>query len=456
MKRFFALCALLLLCGASAISEGARCMKFYACINQWDAGFRLFKEKHPELSFEWSEDYYANTSALAGKLLTRELKSDVMGFNSDIIDAAQLAGKGYLLDLSGSDILRDTLSGMHPAIAEACTRDGRLYGLPIRAMFSYWQTDEKGWAEAGLDIADAPDSFPRLLDFLDAWCLRVENEPEARVRVWSGWDETLYNESSYVELLTGLLLDSYIMQQEYAGQTLSFEDEALLMLLERAQATGKRLYEADPVISPLDGAPVYTLFSPISGFFWPKEGARIVSMRLNEAQPRLIRAFITLLSVYAGTDMPEACVELLQDIAQNLPAYERALLFKNARAVENPNYASDLARAEKNVADTLAKLKNAAPDERGELESDLAAYQNVLSSCQTEAYRYQLSPAQLSDYQERADDLYFILPSVFKPGTPLLQTRRELEKRFAGGQLTAADFLGELDRIARMARLEGA
>ena len=71
-----------------------------------------------------------------------------------------------------------------------------------------------------------------------------------------------------------------------------------------------------------------------------------------------------------------------------------------------------------------------------------------------EDWRYDVSPAQVTDYRACAGSLAFPVPSVFTPGNSQAQTFHTLLARFASGQLDAAHLLRELDRLAQMAALE--
>ena len=95
------------------------------------------------------------------------------------------------------------------------------------------------------------------------WCDRIEKNPENNIRVWNGWDASVYNSSSYTQLLTEILIDNVIMQSEFAEQELSFSADELIPLLKRAQVIGQRIYELEPPVQIWDLVIPYFSPSPV-------------------------------------------------------------------------------------------------------------------------------------------------------------------------------------------------
>jgi hypothetical protein len=431
-------------------------MNFYRCINTKSEGFQTFKAKHSELIFSWSDAYYSNASTLSGKLLTNELHSDLLGFDLSVINEKQIIAKGYFLDLSSSELLSNAIAKMVPAIANAVTVDGKLYGLPDSIAFDYWSVDKTGWEMAGLTTDQIPRSFPEFLDFLDAWCDRIEEEPESDLRVLNSWDATVYSSSSYTELLTGILIDNYMMQKDYAGEALVFSEEELLPLLERAQSIGKRLYEAEPAIQVSDESCGYSLFTSVTRPIWPEDSSLMVSMRINDDQPQIVRTLVSVMVVNAATNLPDECIELLELMSEYPDREQYPYLCINGEPVENANYESSVASTKEHIETTEKKLEQSDldDDEREELENDLASYQKVLASMEDQ--HYTVSPEQLADYQQHQDLLYVATPGTFSYGTDGYTNLLNLKKQFSAGLLTPSEYLAQLNRLAEMVRLEDA
>lgn len=439
-----------------ALSANAETLNFYQCIDTWDEGFQTFQKKNPNLNYVWSEDYYENTAVLAGKLLTHELQSDVLGLSTTNIDIRQVAAKGYFLNLSNSQVIRDIVNQMLPAVSAAVVKDDQIYALPYYVAFDYWEVSEEGWEAAGLSIEEIPQSFPSFLTFIDMWCDRIESEPEPSIHIWNGWDGTVYDSFSYTFLLTEMLINSAAMQMEATGGSLSFQSEEIAVLLERVKETGRRIYELEPAIQASDSVMGYSLFNPVTRPIWPENSDLIVSMRLNDDQPKFVKAIVMYLAVNSATASPAACVELVEDMAATLAYDMKPYLFIDGEPAQKPNYDELLASAKKNVTDTEAQLKDTQLDMyvRDALEEDLASYQIVLENTEKDAARYAVSPGQLADYRQHSSDLYVATPGVFTPGTDAYANVRSLGQRFAEGQLTTEQFLQQLNRMVQMVNME--
>lgn len=282
----------------------AQTLTFYKSVSDFDESYTVFRSHHPELDYAWNEEYYANTSELAGKLMTHELNADILGIWSNTIDIKRIMSKGYLLDLSGNNSISAFVEGAVPAIRDAITHDGKIYALPETVLFDYWEADEKAWEEAGLDIADAPNSYPELLDFLDGWCDRIENEPEYDIRVVAYWDATVYDSSAYTALLTEMLIQSAVMQERYAGENVSFQTDEISALLERAKKLGKRIYELEPAIATTDERFGFSLFNHVTRPKWLENSENIVSLRLNDNQPEIVGVILVTKAVNSATELP--------------------------------------------------------------------------------------------------------------------------------------------------------
>lgn len=454
MKRFFCIVFIVILCIASTISSHAEEIKFYHCVDTWDEGFKIFQKDHPDVTYARTREYYSNASVLAGKLITHELNSDILGLQLTEINVKEIIEKGYFLDLSDSNIISNAISQMVPAIAEAGMVDGKIYGLPYFVAFDYWSADADAWEQAGLDVSQVPHSYPEFLDFVEAWCERIEEEPETNIRIDAEYDASLYSSSHYTLLFTGMLLDEYIMQKAFANEDLSFNEEELTSLLERTKELGQRLYEAEPAIQVTDDGFGYSLFRRTTRPSWPTDSNLIVSMRMNEEQPQIIRTIVDVLTINSATTSPELCIELLERMAENPSRENKPFLYQNAEPVESKNYASDLETTKKQIQETEEKLKDPSleDEEQEELEDALSRYQDMLAHA--EDSRYTVSPAQLADYQQNTSHLYVAVSGTLACGTDGFNNMTDLKKQFASGLLSTSEFLEQINRLARMIQLE--
>ncbi len=417
-----------------------------------NAGYQAFLSEHPDISLNWPDVVYYSSSAFTSALLTREFSCDMFTWPTDSMDWSVLMEKGYCLDLSGSKILADAVGRMHPYIAGQAMRDGRLYAIPDGCNFIFLQIDEDTWFEADLTLDDVPQSFPEFLDFLDRWCDRIQEEPEPEIRVLGGWEESPYSEASYVSWLTGHLVEEAVMQMQYAGETLHFDGQELQALLDRCDTVGRRIYQLE---SRRERA---CLFDESSRGVWPSSSAKIVYLRLNDAQPKLVKSVVSMWGVYASAGNPEACIELLEKVVRGPDApdsaMEELLLYRDARAKFEPDYESNLAYWTGELNAVIEQLQDPEldGDARAVLEEARIRYQGAVELA--EKNKWVMTPEQLADYQSAADRLYVTPPSFFDDSESAWVALDNLIDLFSNRHLTSEKFLEKLDRVAWMTRLE--
>lgn len=454
MKKVF-LSAILVLCFLGCFSAASADNTLTYQVGDWnDPAIAQFVKDHPDVEFiQPPNNNYETTSQLAGALLTHEYKPDVSRLDTGKFNIRQIISKGFFCSLSDSKVIMDILNQMHPSIAKQVYHDGEVYAVPYSIGFSIIQVDDEGWEAAGLTDDDVPSTFTELLDFLENWCDRIEDEPELDIRVSSSWDYDAYGPYHYTYWLTKRLIDSYIQQCQFDEQELRFIDTTLQNLLERVSDIGSRIYALEPAQDTFATGVSQQLFTTISGRRWPSHPAHIVSLRLAENQPRLITAYVNVFVVNRNTTSPKLCIELIEDLMENIIADDAVFLYQDAEPLEIIGFTGFVEKNEAEISQANEKLlsSNLSITERSELEiqlEELLAWRQEL-----EEIRYIMSPEQLSSYQSYVDSLYFPEPNVFSGGDGY-DTLDSLMWQFASGVLTAKQFLDELDRVAWMMEME--
>lgn len=311
--------------------------------------FTKFMAQHPEINFVQGSFDYSSTSELAWLLLSREFNCDVFSMSTQSIDVKSIMQKGYCADLSESKIISDVIGRMHPVIQNQVVQDGKIMGIPTSISFSYIQVNSKTWSDMGYTASDIPSSFQELLDFLNNWCSRAENEENENISVRSGWVPELYSESSYIQWLTGLLIDEYILQAQYAGDELDFTSSNLGSLLEQIKLIGKRIYEAEAKPSQFASSEPHPLFETLSGTVFPTNSEYIMFLPYSEQLPSLMRADMNVVSVCSYTELPTIAIGLAEQVCLSLSDYTQALLFIESSPLTNPNYKEALEMTLQNI-----------------------------------------------------------------------------------------------------------
>ena len=477
MKRMLAFLLVLMTLTASACAEE---LTVWVTMDMWIQ--EIFQAEHPEVTLTESrmEGYPLNASEMAGKMLTREFDYDVFTAMTAYSLPQELIDKGYVLDLSGSEIIREAVSRLYPALQAQVTRDGKIYAFPNRVELDPLPQcgNPDVWAELGYTEADVPQSFGEYLDFLDAWVARQQEDPQPQYWVYNTMDELIYDEAWYTMMLTRQLMENYILQKQYAGEPLTFDEPELLALLERVRATGAAIYGIEPVKTESMGAgrPLFSRYVATA----EQRAAWHVPMRLNREQPDVLCGRIDMAMVYAGTDAPELAIQYIECVVQNNEDYLDTDIYVDAQPIVNEaqgdrirHWSNLIALAEHRLANDRTPyteymdLEGWTQSELNDYASNAAEIWDWPDSTVREradtwqwylerAYEeeYIVSPEELAEWAQFMETMYFPGPGAFSPTTDVGVNFYSLIDQFAEGVISAGQLTQEAARIAWMVEME--
>ena len=483
MRKLLSFLIMLLLFPCAALGDALQVDM--PCLQPEDEA--AFLSRHPGLTIEYGQYGFYNTgNELNAALLTGQMAYDLFTANNVYMNFRQTMARGYCLDLSGSEVIRQAAARMVPAVAEQLMVDGRICGLPTGVQFDLICADAEVFGQMGYDTADVPRNCGAFLSFLEAWIARQDAAPEA-VQVFGGWDYTVYDATTYTAELARLILEEAIRQQQAAGEALSFSDPMLLDALTRVRQVGQALARVEPPSASMSAGEWRTnqpaLFVHSDPNPWGRMADWGVSLRLHPEQPFTLPVMLQVTMVSAATAQPDTALAFMEAIAAGKPyiAEHAAFLYQDVDFVLNPDYDEEVARTEQMIAMLEGTIANPAAPINALVEDSMlnsayrenflhwyaAAHQEdqqeavsrMLEVQRTrlanaEAQRYLVTPEQVADYRQCAQYLSFPVPSAFTPGSVHAQTFNSLLERFAAGQMDAAQLLRELDRLAQMAALE--
>ena len=180
--------------------------------------------------------------------LQEEIRS---GQTPDLIitygDIETLKELGAIVPFTPSEMLVKDFETMPPFIREATrkyliTEDGQFWGcirggLWLKTMLFYVPS---AWADSPFHDRTPPTSFEEFLDFAEVY-LDTPHEGFCLLYNWS--NEKLCVQS---EILS-MLLDSWIIQQQYAGEPYRFTSDEFISLLDRTKKLFARLAKEEPL-----------------------------------------------------------------------------------------------------------------------------------------------------------------------------------------------------------------
>lgn len=443
MKRYFCLfCALMLFVLQPAALGESRRIKVDNYF-EWGAAAEKFRADHPEITVEFSEKNAYSTTQLINAFLSGDFDYDVFHLFTYGFHVNKLIEKGYLAPLP--EAAAQYVRQMHPAIQKAVTLEGQVYAMPWTLSLSYTVYNPQIWAEAGLTEEDAPHSFSQFLDFLERWCDRGENEDTTGFVICCSFDESEYGPTTYTTYLIDRLMENYLMDQNHSQTLLRFDTPEFKSLLHRCMEMGKRLYQIER--TPNQGKPLFEEPFALSLSQLPYW----VSLKTEEDGPDLLYANLSLVCLYAKSDVQELGAEWAIDIL-NASDYLKAFLMADPQPVLDPEYDEKAARYQEKIDAAEAHLASGQLDQ-GQRE----AWQRMRDQNE-EALAgispYLISPEELANYRQYGDCLCIQMPTPFDPATEAGKAVTSLRDQLVNGLMDADQFILRLDDVARMMERE--
>ena len=143
----------------------------------FDRAYLDFTQSYPHISVERSGD-------------TRNFLADMLNQSSDVDVYVASVGsgdyqaayeRGYLLDLSSSDFLQSSVTGMYPEIQKWTTRDGALLAVPVSMNFDCLAYNPAAFERIGLAESDIPQTWEEFFALLAQMPALLETHPDVRL-----------------------------------------------------------------------------------------------------------------------------------------------------------------------------------------------------------------------------------------------------------------------------------
>lgn len=310
MKRIIVL--MLVLCPITSLFAPAcaETVPFRFVTNAMNLVEDWLEEHHPDVKYENlydTADSWRTGGAHTAQVLEAlqsEDGPDLLMLESSLCDFEKVLKSGLVEDLSGNTDICAALSQMYePFQAFVTGEDGGVYGMLYGVYGFGMHVIPASWAAAGLDTADAPQSYEELLEFAGRWAERAEAGETGNICLNTlrscGY---LMDDRRYTLWLTDLLLDTWIMRHQAAGEALIFNTPEFIALADRARETGRALAGAEgkptaDALSLYDG-----LFSGGTGYGGPEDlYTNAFPMRLTADEPARIKAYGFLFVVRKGS-----------------------------------------------------------------------------------------------------------------------------------------------------------
>ena len=346
-------------------------------------------------------------SILVESFLTQDPHIDLYRLNSNLGIHQALRQKGFFLDLSGNETIRNFIEALAPIFRKQLCVGEQVMGVPSFLVFEYPITLNPQIAEEiGLMPDEIPNNLLDLLRFVNRWEEKYGGDfpdyfPFGAAEASS---YALMHYNPFIGLVLEMYKDTLIAQ----GEPLRYDTPLFYELLKEIEPwTYDRSKPYEYWLERIPGEEFCLFYSSqvfSDAVFADLCGRKtLINMPLTESSPVVQAYELECAMVNPATKQPDLAVELASYYAMDCqPELLRILCPNITEQYQRPNYAQDLQEFTDFVDQELRSLELAPPDERREREEHIALLQNILQqeidnpySITTEAldkYRASIAP----------------------------------------------------------------
>ena len=401
-----------------------------------------FALQHPDIAIEYVERVPGSADELT-RHMQSSVAADVYSCTVDT-DFVHMRDKKYMVDLSSSAVLSETVARMDDRLTAALYLDGKLCALPCAFGVSVEGYYPGAWEKAGVPTELVPSTYEELLAFIETY----DNDYFEDNRGMQ------FFEASY-DLCSELIGRIWIMQMlrcQEDGVTPTLDTPTVRRLLTRLEEIAPMIAEVAPIDGWYDWMEDNALFTgdanPLPRTWRLGNPPQPMILSLDGETEPVIMASMGALIVNPYSGNADLAVELLEYIAQHLPDTLKIALMPD----ENdpiPFYSEEnLAAHRKQIAEMEQQLETASEEERAELQSGIQWMRELLVNAEEDPWAY--SPEDIAYYRENIE------PYLVYGLSPVFATDQVngILIRYLDGQLSLDDCIREFDRVVWMIQME--
>lgn len=349
---------------------------------------------------------------------------DLVGLMAtDDPNLATIKGKGYFVDLSGSDVLMAQANRLFPKLRDAAfTKDGKLAMWPIMVQQYLAGGEVELLAEHGLEFPATMDELLDQIDQLDA------------AGVFSSGDYAPFGTMAYNRRdLIGYVMHRFLFEQEVQDLPVNFDHQELRALLQRILDT---VPKEDPY--PMNGeeTPVYSLYN----VYVPVTRNAMPPVKIGQSSPTAIETVVQYVVINPYSKQKEEAMRYLEFVSQveGMGAY--AVFSDMMDPLPNQDIAASLTALEEEIKDLQAQGEQA--DNQEKLE-ELEEQRQLLEK-----------HADLIGQEDIAAIQSFAPQMVIQEKTLEGEDLGKLMDQLSDGNITLDEFVSRCNRYVKMRTAE--
>lgn len=412
---------------------------------QGDPFVLAYRRMHPEISFRFetilARDY-------AQRVVAQEPTPHVYQFQQLDGNFDFLLDKGYLTPLDDCEEISTFVESLYPVLRESLMdEEGRICAMPatlnMAAGFSY---SPQALADAGFTVDDLPTTMLEMTAFIDEWQVRA-NEGEV--------SELLFGRSISARIWDYLLstaIDTQLSTQRRDGEPLKLCTPELMQVVEWLDEH-RSLSELQCTLEDWEVTPLFQFdlgdLSPLRDYTW-QDGYQPMLMAMDGNHEPILPVEMSLYAVnrFSAEEDQAAAKAFLNSMPQLMQPLQRVLMQpEQNEPILDEDAAESLAAGQEHLAELLAVAAEVEGVLSASLQESIDLAELLIADAQADLYV--INAEQIAVWREIAPSMY-VVTGTWNSYT----STKQVYEKFSKGQVSAEQFLQELERIMQMEALE--
>ena len=385
-------------------------------------------------------------------MMSQSASMDIYVLDMSGAEFATLLDRGYAVELGGSEKIASLVGQMYPAIAEAASRDGMVYALPLE-MYNYSMMgyDMEAFRRLGLSEEDVPTTWDELLDLLIALPDYMANDEDVSMF------EPYVTQEDARESLFSMILDNYLLYIDQPDQEFTLDTPLLRGLLEKLEMVD---FEALGLISRDEAGTSFSWSAEPGDFMFATtvnldvrryafDNFTPMLLGFEEGVPGMMSVQMSAALVNPFSPNVETAIAFLETVADNLDEIFRIQTMPSENTpVRSPYYEENMESYEEQLAYLRESLESAEDEEtRATYEQRIAEMEGYMQEYEEES-SWDVSAASIDNYRGYAENM--VVPSNMNDAEFY-----ELRMQYVDGLIGMDEMISKMDQRLTMMRMEG-
>ena len=425
----------------------ARLIVQYNYNSAMEAARVAFQQAHPEVEVVLAQ----SPGDVVQSMMTQVTTPDIYTLSVSSPEYSAVFGRGYMAELTGSEILSNFAAAVYPAIQEVIQKDGEVYGLPLEAYgFGDLSYSPEAFERLGLTEEDVPSSWMEFFDLLGRLPDYLENDPDVAVF------EKYLAETDLRYMLFSSLMDSYMLYISQPENEFSFDTPLFRELMAAFEAVDFEALGASEegmeYIYDMGGTMFYTYGTSFSPYV-TGNSPKMLYLGLDEGMQPLVSTDVTVAFVNPFSQNRDLAIEYLECASEQVDAIMRITMMPGENEpVLNPYFEETLENYDEQIASLETQLLGAEEVDKQALEATLEEMQGYRDDFEKNN-RYNASEESIAAYREVAG--YIVVSTYLGMDSETSNEYYEQRNQYIDGAITLDEFIRNIDQKLQMIVLEG-